>query len=321
MHIPEELRWVYDRQGYHFVGQHGAVKTCHWVRKSLTTGGAEHCYKQSFYGIPCHRCLQMTPSLGRCLQSCIFCWRAKPGDIGVSWDQTHFPFEEAEEPQDIVEISVEAHRRAISGFGGNPRVPREMFIEAWNPIHAAISLEGEPTLYPRLGELVEAYFNHSFKTVFIVTNGLRPDVLAKLDREPSQLYVSVSAPNEETYKRTCRPLIPDGWRRLMETLELLNSFSCPTVLRHTLIPKYNLHSPESYARLAELSNATYLEPKAAMSVGYARLRFGYHEMARHSDIRRFAESLARASGYRIIDEHPLSSVVLLSRLESPLKLY
>jgi tRNA wybutosine-synthesizing protein 1 len=320
MPIPEELRRVYHRQGYHFVGRHGAVKTCHWVRKSLTTGGVEHCYKQRFYGIHSHRCLQMTPSLGRCLQSCVFCWRAKPEDIGVGWDQSRFPPEEAEEPEAVVQISIEAHRRAISGFGGNPKVSREMFLEACNPIHAAISLEGEPTLYPRLGELVEAYFDHGFKTVFIVTNGLRPDVLADLDREPSQLYVSVSAPDEETYKRTCRPLVPDGWRRLMETVELLNSFSCPTVLRHTLLPRVNMHSPEGYARFAELSNATYLEPKAAMSVGYARLRFGYEEMAWHSDIKRFAEALAEASGYHLLDEHPPSSVVLLSRLEKPIKL-
>ncbi|MCD6479410.1 4-demethylwyosine synthase TYW1 [Candidatus Bathyarchaeota archaeon] len=320
MPIPEELRRVYRKQGYQFVGSHSAVKACHWTRKSLRTGGAEYCYKQRFYGIPCHRCLQMTPSLGRCLQSCIYCWRAQPSDLGIAWDQTHFPPEEAEDPEFIVEASIEAHRRAISGFGGNPKVPREMYLEARDPIHAAISLEGEPTLYPRLGELVEAYFNHGFKTVFIVTNGLRPDVLTNLEHEPSQLYVSVSAPDEETYRRTCRPLVRDGWKRLMETLELLNSFSCPTVLRHTLLPGYNMHSPEAYARLAELSNATYIEPKAAMSVGYARYRFGYDEMTRHSDIRRFAEALAEASGYRILDEHPPSSVVLLSRLEKPIKL-
>ena len=61
----EELRSVYRRQGYRLVGNHSAVKTCHWARKSLSTGGRENCYKQKFYGVPSHRCLQMTPSLGR----------------------------------------------------------------------------------------------------------------------------------------------------------------------------------------------------------------------------------------------------------------
>ena len=107
----------------------------------------------------------------------------------------------------------------------------------------------------------------------------------------------------------------------METLELLDSFSCPTVLRHTLVPKLNMVKPEGYARLAELSNATYMEPKAAMSVGAARERFGYGEMAWFEDIQRFAEELAHASSYEIIDEHRWSSIVLLSRHEKPIRLY
>jgi tRNA wybutosine-synthesizing protein 1 len=319
--VPDDLRRVYRRQGYHLVGGHSAVKTCHWVRRSLNTGGEEHCYKQRFYGVPCHRCLQMTPSLGRCLQSCVFCWRVTPEIIGIGWEQTRFPEEEAEGLDDIVEGCMEAHRRALSGFGGNPDVPEAMLEEAKQPIHAAISLEGEPTLYPYIGDLVESFYSHGFQSAFIVTNGLRPDVLGSLDTEPSQLYVSVCAPDEETYKRTCRPLVPDGWGRLLETLELLRNFSCPTVLRHTLIPRLNMDDPAGYAKLAEKSGATYLEPKAAMSVGYARRRFSYEEMARHEDIRAFAEALAVESGYKILDEQPLSSIVLLSRLEKPIKLY
>jgi tRNA wybutosine-synthesizing protein 1 len=319
--VPDELRQVYRKQGYHLVGGHSAVKTCHWVRRSLNTGGAEHCYKERFYGVPCHRCLQMTPSLGHCLQSCVFCWRATPEDIGVSWDQTRFREDEVEEPDTIVEGCLEAHRRAMTGFGGNPKVPKTMLEEAMHPIHAAISLEGEPTLYPRLSELVESFYGHGFKTVFIVTNGLRPDVLANLSCEPSQLYISVCAPDEETYRSTCRPLVPNGWNRLMETLDLLGGFSCPTVLRHTLVPKLNMHDPAGYARLAEKADATYLEPKAAMSVGYARKRFGYDEMAWHEDIRGFAKALAAESAYNILDEQPLSSIVLLSKLKKPKKLY
>jgi tRNA wybutosine-synthesizing protein 1 len=319
--VPEELRRVYRRQGYHMVGDHSAVKTCHWARRSLSTGGREHCYKQRFYGIPSHRCLQMTPSLGRCTQSCLFCWRATPENLGTRWDQSSFPASEAEEPADIVKGCLEAHRKAISGFGGNPEVREEMLRQANDPLHAAISLEGEPTLYPRLGELIEAFYEHDFKSVFIVTNGLDPRTLSELSTEPTQLYVSACAPDEETYQRTCRPLIPGGWERLNESLELLRSFSCPTVLRHTLVPKLNMHNPGGYARLAELSDATYVEPKAAMSVGYARKRFGYDEMAWHKDIRGFAEDLSAASGYGIIDEQPLSSIVLLSRLEKPIMLF
>ena len=321
MSVPEELRRVYRRQGYHLVGGHSAVKTCHWARRSLNTGGEEHCYKQRFYGVPCHRCLQMTPSLGHCLQRCVFCWRATPEVLGVDWEQTGLDEGEVDRPEAIVEGCLEAHRRALSGFGGNPRVQRRLLEEAVRPVHAAISLEGEPTLYPHLGELVEAFYGRGFRSVFIVTNGLRPDALENLNTEPTQLYVSVCAPDEETYRRTCRPLVQNGWKRLMETLEILRSFSCPTVLRHTLVPKLNMRNTAGYAELADRADATYLEPKAAMSVGYARRRFGYEEMAWHDDVRAFAEALAAESGYEILDEQPASSVVLLSRLEEPIKLY
>lgn len=107
----------------------------------------------------------------------------------------------------------------------------------------------------------------------------------------------------------------------METLDLLSSLRCPTVLRHTLIPGLNMTDPSGYARLAERADATYLEAKAAMSVGFARQRFGYKEMAWHSDVRAFASALSDESGYGILDEHPPSSVVLLSRLEAPRRLY
>jgi tRNA wybutosine-synthesizing protein 1 len=226
-----------------------------------------------------------------------------------------------EDPEEIIIACLEENRRALSGFGGNPNVSEEMLEEATNPIHAAISLEGEPTLYPRLGELVEAYFKKSFKSVFIVTNGTKPKKLECLEKEPSQLYVSLCAPDQETYEKTCRPMIPNAWNQVIETLELLESFSCPTVLRHTLIPGINMKKPEGYARLAELSNATYLEPKAAMSVGAARERFGYEDMAWFDDIQKFARKIADASSYNIIDDHRLSSIVLLSQLKKPIQLY
>jgi tRNA wybutosine-synthesizing protein 1 len=263
----------------------------------------------------------MTPSLGMCTQSCLFCWRATPENLDTTWDQTRFPALDAEEPEAIVQGCIGAHRKAISGFGGNPEVPEEMLKQANQPLHAAISLEGEPTLYPRLGELVEAFYYHDFKSVFIVTNGLDPQALSKLSPEPTQLYVSVCAPDEETYRRTCRPLIPDGWSKLSESLEILRSFSCPTVLRHTLVPQLNMHNPGGYAKLVAASNATYIEPKGAMSVGYARKRFCYDEMAWHKDIRAFAEEISIESGYTIIDEQPLSSIVLLSRLDKAIRLF
>jgi len=320
MSLPDELRALYTKQKYGLVGSHSAVKTCHWQSRSLNTRGEENCYKHRFYGIPTHRCMQMTPSMGHCTQSCLFCWRATPETLGVGWEQTQ-PITTPEDPDSIIDGCIEAHRKQMSGFGGNPNVDREMWKEARDPIHAAISLEGEPTLYPRIGELVEGYKSRGFKSVFIVTNGTTPEVLSELSSEPSQLYISLCAPDRETYERTCRPMIPNAWEKVLETLELLNSFSCPTVLRHTLVPKLNMHNAEGYGKLAEYSNATYMEPKAAMSVGGARARFSYKEMAWFHEIQGFAAELAEASSYSVIDEHEPSNIVLLSRLDKPIKLY
>jgi len=88
----------------------------------------------------------------------------------------------------------------------------------------------------------------------------------------------------------------------------------------TLARHLNLGYPEKYARLIENANPTYVEPKAYMHVGFSRLRLGFENMPTHQEIRDFASQLAKEIGYNLIDETPESRVVLLSRLEKPVKL-
>jgi tRNA wybutosine-synthesizing protein 1 len=262
----------------------------------------------------------MTPSLGHCTQSCVFCWRTTPEILGVGWDQTK-PIKGGEEPDEIVEGAIAAHRKLIYGWGGNPNVTKQYLEEALDPVHAAISLEGEPTLYNRLGDLVSSFRSHGFRSIFIVTNGTNPEVLRSLGTEPSQLYVSLCAPDNKTYEKTCRPMVPWAWEKVMETLDLLKSFSCPTVIRQTLVPKLNMLNIKGYAKLAMRAEPTYIEPKGAMSVGFARKRFAYEEMASHEDIRAFGAKLSEETGYKVIDEQYESNIVLLSHLEKPINLY
>ncbi len=240
--------------------------------------------------------------------------------MGVGWDQTT-SIVGGDDPDSIVEGCLKAHRKLIYGFGGNPHISANRLNEALNPVHVAISLEGEPTLYNHLGELVDAFKHRGFRTIFIVTNGTTPEVLENLGTEPSQLYVSLCASDEETYVKTCRPMIPGAWGKVMKTLDLLQSYSCPTVIRQTLVPKLNMENVLGYARLVERANPTYIEPKGAMSVGFARQRFTYEEMASYEDIRGFGAQLAEESGYAIIDEQYESNIVLLSRLKRPINLY
>ena len=100
-----------------------------------------------------------------------------------------------QDPLEMLYESVKAQRRLISGFGGNPKVPKEKFLDAQNPKHVAISLNGEPTLYSRLSEYMELCHSHGMTTM-LVTNGTLPKVIENLDTLPTQLYVSVDAPNK-----------------------------------------------------------------------------------------------------------------------------
>ncbi|MCK4309827.1 MAG: 4-demethylwyosine synthase TYW1, partial [Methanomicrobia archaeon] len=71
--MDREVRTLLRKQRYKIVGEHSAVKLCHWLKKSLMEDRV--CYKQKFYGIKSHRCLQMTPAVISCTHKCLFCWR------------------------------------------------------------------------------------------------------------------------------------------------------------------------------------------------------------------------------------------------------
>jgi tRNA wybutosine-synthesizing protein 1 len=302
------------KQKYHMVGNHSAVKKCKWLHESLVHD--RPCYKQKFYGIRSHRCLQMSPSLFSCSQQCLFCWRAQSGDLQLAWDEMKsLKWDTAE---DIVYGSLKAQDAILSGYNGNPKVNWRKLTEARSPRHVAISLTGEPTLYGPLPELIRAFHNKGF-TTFLVTNGTMPSVLSALTEEPSQLYVSLCAPNEKDYERICRPHFPEAWEKLNETLSFLDSFECPTVIRMTLVKEYNMTSLEDYARLIEKADPTYIEAKAYMHIGFSTLRLSFASMPEHREVYAFAEQLSALTGYRIIDDSPDSRVVLLSKRKKPLR--
>ena len=102
-------------------------------------------------------------------------------------------------------------------------------------------------MYPFLGELIREYHKRGF-TTFLVTNGTNPRVLAQLEEEPTQLYVSLYATDAKGLARLCRPRIAGAWKRISETLGLLSSFNCPTVIRITLVRGFNMDDVEGYAR-------------------------------------------------------------------------
>ncbi len=306
--MPEEIAELFKKQHYALVGRHSSVKLCHWLKESIKHD--RFCYKQKFYGIASHRCLQMTPVTAWCTHNCIFCWRPMEGFLGTELPQ---PWDD---PAFIVEESIKAQRKLLVGYKGMPGINIKKFEEAWNPRHAAISLSGEPMLYPYMGDLVEEFHKRGF-TTFIVTNGTVPERLEEMKREdklPSQLYVSLTAPDIETYNRVNVPMIPDGWDRIKQTLELMNGLPTRTVIRMTLVKGENMNNPEGYAKLIKLANPMFVEAKAYMFVGFSRNRLTINNMPRHEEIKAFAEELLKyLPGYHIEDEYGPSRVVLIMR--------
>ncbi|MFC2175186.1 4-demethylwyosine synthase TYW1 [archaeon] len=296
--LPPELKASLMKQHYK-TGSHSGVKLCHWTKESLTSGRV--CYKEKFYGIKSHRCLQMTPAVAWCQQKCAFCWR--PHEVNV-------PAPEWDEPEQVIEECEEGQRLLLTGYGGNEECDKKKLAEAQQPNQAAISLAGEPTLYPKIGGLIEEFHKRNY-TTFLVTNGLLPERLAEITL-PTQLYLSLDAPNEKVHKKTNVPLAPNSWERINETLELFPSLDTRKVIRITMVKGWNDFAPEDYARLIEKSGADFIEVKAYMFVGASRQRLTMENMPQHHEVKAFADKVAEGLGYKVAAEHEPSRVVLLS---------
>ncbi|MBI5159731.1 4-demethylwyosine synthase TYW1 [Candidatus Micrarchaeota archaeon] len=301
--LDEETKKILRRQHYKLVGENAAVKLCLWAKRALK--GEGFCYKQQFYGIPSHRCVQMTPCVSTCTQNCLFCWRAS--------DFTS-KLEKEDEPEKIFQGMLDAQRSLLSGFGGIKEQPAPGLLEeARKPSQVAISLSGEPTLYSQLPEFIELIRKNNM-TSFLVSNGANPEMLARV--KPTQLYVSLCAPDEETHKKLCAPSIPNAWGKLNDSLELMRGMEKQrTTLRMTLVKGENLHSPEKYAKLIAKANPMFVELKSYMCVGFSTKRFDHSNMPRYEEIMEFAGKVAEENGYIPVDSNNVSRVALLARDE------
>lgn len=294
-----DYKALLEKQQYRICGEHAAVKLCHWLKESIT--GRRNCYKQDFYGITSHRCLQMTPAINECSHMCSFCWRVQEHDYEVNdWM----------EPSEMLDCLIDRQRSLITGYKGDPRVTSEAFNEASVPDQIAVSLAGEPITYPYLSDLFKECHNRGM-TTFLVTNGTYPEILEALDELPCQLYVTVAAPDEETYKKVCRPKISDGWERLIKTLDIMPSLDTRTVIRHTLVDGLNMHDVEGYAKLDRRAGPDLIEPKGYVFVGGSRQRLSISNMPSFEKVKEFSAELGELVGMDILKERSDSRVLLL----------
>jgi len=331
--LNKNVKELLKKQHYEVVGrdEHSAVQICRWTKKSLRDEGV--CYKEKFYGIKSHLCCQMTPSL-YCPNQCIHCWRAIEYTTGDKIPG------KIDSPSEIIEGCVKAQRKLLQGFNIDKNSKKKQlskanmkkYQEAQEPMQFAISLSGEPTTYPKIGELI-AELRKRGKTSFLVTNGLYPEKLRELLKNkqlPTQLYISVNTSNEELYNKFHRSMIKGAWGRLNETLTLLPKLSTKTrtVFRMNLVKELNMFPEQAkeYAQLIKKSKPLFIEIKGFMSVGFARERLGYERMPTDKEMEDFIGILLKElkqiglGEYKLLDSHEFSRAYVLGKDKKELKI-
>lgn len=300
------------KQGYTIIGSHSGVKICRWTKSALRGRGS--CYKNSFYGIASHLCMETTPSLS-CSNKCVFCWRHGTNPVSTTWRW------QVDDPQLIFDGAKEGHYKKIKMLRGVPGVRSDRFEEAMRIRHCALSLVGEPIFYPRINEFVGLLHSEQISS-FLVCNAQHPAQLRDL-RRVTQLYVSIDASNRDSLRRIDRPLHRDFWERFQSCLDILRArrFEQRTVFRLTLVKGFNVEDEvQGYADLVarglpcfiEIKGVTYCGTSTSAGAGLSMSNVPfYHEVVD------FVEALDKALADRGLDygiaaEHAHSCCILLA---------
>ncbi|CAN0922038.1 S-adenosyl-L-methionine-dependent tRNA 4-demethylwyosine synthase [Linum grandiflorum] len=250
------IRASLEKQGYKILGSHSGVKICRWTKSQLRGRGG--CYKHSFYGIDSHRCMEATPSLA-CANKCVFCWRHHTNPVGKSWQW------KMDDPLEILNSALEQHRQMIKQMKGVPGVTQERLAEGLSPRHCALSLVGEPIMYPEINTLIDELHKRRIST-FLVTNAQFPEKIKSL-KPITQLYVSVDAATKESLKAVDRPLFGDFWERFLDSLKSLRDKQQRTVYRLTLVKGWNTEELDAYFQLFSLGQPDLVEIKGVTYCG------------------------------------------------------
>ena len=300
------------KQGYTIIGSHSGVKICRWTKSALRGRGS--CYKNSFYGIASHLCMETTPSLS-CSNKCVFCWRHGTNPVSTTWRW------QVDDPKMIFDGAKEGHYKKIKMMRGVPGVRADRFEEAMKIRHCALSLVGEPIFYPHINEFLDLLHGEQISS-FLVCNAQHPQQLRDLKRV-TQLYVSIDASNKESLRKIDRPLHRDFWERFNACLDILREkrFMQRTVFRLTLVKGFNVDDEaEGYADLVakglpcfvEIKGVTYCGTSSAAGAGLTMQNVPFYE-----EVVQFVEALntalaKRGLEYGIGAEHEHSCCILLA---------
>ena len=297
------------------ISDHSTVELCHWTKKSFKHEGS--CYKHKFYGISTHRCMEFSPAGMFCENRCVYCWR--PMEF---YDSLKMEPEQVAEPEEIITELMAERKKLINGYYGDSRNDKQRLDESLLPSHYAISLSGEPTMYPKLPELIKYLKSlKETKSIFLVTNGQEPDMIQRLQDEnalPTQLYLSTNAADYESFLKINKPKYDDSWERWNETLDKLKHLDTRTVLRITLIRDHNDMKEviPAFAEMFRKSSPHFIEIKSYMHIGRSTNRLEYSNMLEMEEVRQFSEQVAKESRiFSILDESYVSRISLLQNNE------
>jgi tRNA wybutosine-synthesizing protein 1 len=308
---------------YALVGETSAVQVCRWTKNSLK--GDRGCWKEKFYGISSAGCCQMTPAVMWCENQCLHCWRPIEFNLG-----SELP--EIDNPVEILDGIVEARKKLLMGFKGREGIDFGKFKEALEPKLYTMSLSGEPTLYPRLGEMF-AEIRKRGAVSFLVTNGLNPSVLKNLKTLPTQITISMNAPNEKLFKIWHRSTKENAWENFNESLNVIyNLKGVRRVVRLTLVDVGNEgtfkditnmgeENVSEYCDLIKKASPDFVHVKGYKSVGYARARMGYDNQPWFEKVKEFALKICDGlGGYEVAAEDERCCVVCLKKKGVGLKI-
>jgi tRNA wybutosine-synthesizing protein 1 len=323
-----DIKKTLGKMNYALVGKTSAVQICRWTKNSIR--GDRGCWKEKFYGISSAGCCQMTPAVMWCENQCLHCWRPIELNLGAKLPGIDDPIE-------ILNGIIEARKKLLMGFRGSDKIDPEKLTSGLEPNLYTMSLSGEATLYPRLGEMFKEIRKRGAVS-FLVTNGLNPETIAGFDNEelPTQITVSTNAPNEKLFEIWHRSSKKNAWGKFNETLDIIRELKGKVrrVIRMTLVDigeegdfsKMTNMSEENileYCKLIRKAEPDFVHVKGYKSVGYARPRMGYDNMPWHDAVKNYAKKLEKElfkNGYKISAEDERSCVVMLAKDGAKLKI-
>ena len=270
-----------------------------------------------------------------CENKCLHCWRPIELSLGDKMDKIDDPIE-------ILDKIIEARKKLLTGFGGLDKVSKKKWKEAEEPTLYSFSLSGEPTLYPRLDEMMKEIRKRKAIS-FLVTNGQNPEMILKLKRRnalPTQLTLSTNAPNKELFDRWHSSCKKDAWGRFNKTLKIIKSLKgkCRRCIRMTLVRTGTRGMPAlnnvtnmtdelipQYAKMIVTSQPDFIHVKGFTSIGYARKRMGHDKMPWFYEIKDYSKKLLEvlkkdSTDWKILASDERSCVVVIGKNKKDMKI-